>query len=135
MRSFTIRAESVGVRRAIIRQILDEVIAEVRSIQPNLPVIMITAYLSEQGGKAILQGPAEFIPKPMRREVLLEAVQRLLPPKSVYRRKSGSTVWHVSSRCTEWPTEKFEEQVFSSPPASGEFCNECAVKQKKNDSC
>jgi DNA-binding NtrC family response regulator len=55
-----------------------KLIARVHSISPATPVILITAYLSKDSGKAILQGSAEFIGKPIDSDALLAAVKHLL---------------------------------------------------------
>lgn len=55
-----------------------KLIESVRSISPETPVILVTAYLSMHSGKTILQGSAEFIGKPVDPEVLLATVQHLL---------------------------------------------------------
>jgi DNA-binding NtrC family response regulator len=55
-----------------------KLIARVHSISPNTPVILITAYLSSNSGKAILAGTAEFIGKPVELDVLLATIKHLL---------------------------------------------------------
>jgi DNA-binding NtrC family response regulator len=55
-----------------------KLIARVHSISPATPVILITAYLSRDSGKAILAGTAEFIGKPVELDVLLATVKHLL---------------------------------------------------------
>jgi CheY-like chemotaxis protein len=55
-----------------------KLIARVRSKSPETPVILITAYLSPQSGKAVLQGQAELITKPIEPDVLLSTVKHLL---------------------------------------------------------
>ena len=47
-------------------------------LQPRLPIIFITGYLSPISGKAILDNVAEFLPKPFELDVLRSTVQRLL---------------------------------------------------------
>ncbi|MGH7826942.1 MAG: response regulator [Candidatus Binatia bacterium] len=55
-----------------------KLIQSVRSISPETPVILVTAYLSMHSAKTILQGSAEFIGKPVDPEVLLATVRQLL---------------------------------------------------------
>jgi CheY-like chemotaxis protein len=55
-----------------------KLIARVHSISPATPIILITAYLSRDSGRAILQGSAEFIGKPIESDALLAAVRHLL---------------------------------------------------------
>ena len=51
-------------------------------LQPRLPIIFITGYLSAISGKAILDNVAEVIPKPFELDVLRSTVQRLLKSTS-----------------------------------------------------
>ncbi|SRR5258707_3077858 len=51
-------------------------------LQPRLPIIFITGYLSTVSGKAILDNVAEFLPKPFELDVLRSTVQRLLESTS-----------------------------------------------------
>ncbi|MGH7825212.1 MAG: response regulator [Candidatus Binatia bacterium] len=55
-----------------------KLIARVHSMSPGTPIILITAYLSRDSGKAILQETAEFIGKPIEPNVLLATVHDLL---------------------------------------------------------
>jgi CheY-like chemotaxis protein len=107
-----------------------KLIARVRAISPKVPVILITAYLSRQAGKALLEGSSEFIAKPIQPEVLLASVKHLLPTESVYRRKRSSQVWHLCANCSGWPAEDYDEQRV---PPIGQLCNECTVKREAND--
>jgi CheY-like chemotaxis protein len=110
-----------------------KLIARVRAISPNVPVILITAYLSRQAGKALLEGSSEFIAKPIQPEVLVTSVKHLLPSVSgepIYRRKRSSQVWHLCPNCSDWPTHDYDEQRV---PPIGQLCNECTVKREAND--
>lgn len=49
-----------------------------RSNTPALPVIVISAYLSEPAGKVILEGSAEFFSKPLDLQQLSQIIQTLL---------------------------------------------------------
>jgi DNA-binding NtrC family response regulator len=50
---------------------------------PELPVILITGYLSADAGHIILEGrAAEIITKPINLDQLLKAVKRVLLPKA-----------------------------------------------------
>jgi CheY-like chemotaxis protein len=50
----------------------------IRSKWPQMPLVVISGYLAEDAGKIILEGYAEFIQKPIKPEILLATVQRLL---------------------------------------------------------
>ena len=73
-------------RRMIDLMVLDVVIPQihglnllklVRSNTPALPVIVISAYLSEPVGKIILEGSAEFFSKPLDLQQLSQIIQTL----------------------------------------------------------
>jgi CheY-like chemotaxis protein len=53
-------------------------VEQLHPLQPRLPIIFITAYLSATSGKAILDDVAEVIPKPFELDVLRSTVQCLL---------------------------------------------------------
>ena len=55
-----------------------KLLAQLHSIYPSLPVIVISAYMSADSGQKILQEAAEFIPKPFELETLCSTVQRLV---------------------------------------------------------
>jgi CheY-like chemotaxis protein len=55
-----------------------KLIAKVHSKSPKTPVILITAYLSPQSGKAVLEGRAELITKPIEPNLLLSTAKHLL---------------------------------------------------------
>lgn len=74
-------------RRMIDLMVLDVVIPQIhglnllklfRSNTPALPVIVISAYLSEPAGKVILEGSAEFFSKPLDLQQLSQIIQTLL---------------------------------------------------------
>ena len=54
------------------------VISHVRMKWPCLPIILVTAYLSPDAGKKILDEFVEFIPKPVDRTRLIATVNRLV---------------------------------------------------------
>jgi DNA-binding response OmpR family regulator len=105
--------------------------ARVRSISPVTPVILVTAYLSTQSGKVIVEGEAEFIGKPIEPDVLLATLKHLLGdlPSAAksYRRTDGYQTWHFRPDCSNWPTDNYEEQNTEHPP--GPLCNECKSKE------
>lgn len=47
---------------------------------PQTPIIVLTAYISQNSAKGLLRGVAEFLRKPVELEVLLETTRRLLRP-------------------------------------------------------
>jgi DNA-binding response OmpR family regulator len=51
----------------------------VRLKWPKIPIIIVSAYLSDLPGKTILNGSGEFIPKPININDLLAAVKRFIP--------------------------------------------------------
>lgn len=55
------------------------VIAHIRKKSPRLPIILVTGYLAPSAAKAILDEFIEFIPKPVDRDQLIAAVNRLVP--------------------------------------------------------
>jgi len=57
-------------------------VKQLHPLQPRLPIIFITGYLSAISGKAILNNVAEVIPKPFELDVLRSTVQRLLKSTS-----------------------------------------------------
>jgi CheY-like chemotaxis protein len=57
-----------------------KLLAQLHSIYPTMPVILISAYMSADSGQKIMQEMAEFIPKPFELETLRSTVQRLLLP-------------------------------------------------------
>ena len=56
-----------------------ELTAEIRRKSPHMPIILISAFLSEEGGRIISGGSAEFLHKPVDSADLIASVQRLLP--------------------------------------------------------
>jgi two-component system response regulator FlrC len=59
-----------------------KLVEHIRSKWPNLPILLMTGYVSASSAKAILQGMAEFIQKPVDPEILPGTVRRLLGRKS-----------------------------------------------------
>jgi DNA-binding NtrC family response regulator len=57
-------------------------VEQIHSHSPELPMILITGYISKSTAKALLKGRAEFIRKPVHFEELLSTVKRLLPRTS-----------------------------------------------------
>jgi len=59
-----------------------KLVEQLHPLQPQLPIIFITGYLSAISGKAILDNVAEVIPKPFELDVLRSTVQRVLESTS-----------------------------------------------------
>jgi CheY-like chemotaxis protein len=59
-----------------------KLVEQLHPLQPQLPIIFITGYLSAISRKAILDNVAEVIPKPYELDVLQSTVQRLLKSTS-----------------------------------------------------
>jgi CheY-like chemotaxis protein len=53
-------------------------VEQLRLIDPRMPIIFTTGYLSAVTGKTLLQDIAEVLPKPFEFDALRSAVQRLL---------------------------------------------------------
>ena len=51
---------------------------EIHTKWPKVPVIIISAFMSDEAGKLILSGNAEFLAKPLNLTVLASKVQDLL---------------------------------------------------------
>ena len=54
-----------------------ELVAQIRSKWPRMPILLISAYISQEGGKIIADGSAEFMHKPIDPPNLIATVQRL----------------------------------------------------------
>lgn len=53
-------------------------LARIRVKWPTMPVVLTSRYLSQDAAKSLLNGKAEFIPKPIDQSELIATVQRLL---------------------------------------------------------
>ena len=62
-----------------------KVVEQLRLIDPRMPIIFTTGYLSAVTGKTLLQDIAEVFPKPFEFDALRIAVQRLLRSSSAPR--------------------------------------------------
>ena len=53
---------------------------------------------------------------------------------SVWRKRKGQIYdsWHFCRNCSNWPTSDYVER--STPPSSGEQCDQCRSK-KANNNC
>jgi CheY-like chemotaxis protein len=56
--------------------------AHIRGKWPRIPILLMSGYLSEDAGKLVSEGLAEFISKPVDQPALVAAVQRLLQARS-----------------------------------------------------
>jgi CheY-like chemotaxis protein len=56
--------------------------AHIRGKWPRIPILLMSGYLSEDAGKLVSEGLAEFISKPVDQPALVAAVQRLLQGRS-----------------------------------------------------
>jgi CheY-like chemotaxis protein len=104
--------------------------AKVRSISPQTPVILVTAYLSAHSGKIIVEGEAEFIGKPIEPAILLATLEHLLgdirSATTIYRRTEGCQTWHFRPDCSNWPIDNYQEQ--EPEPEPEQVCNQCKLK-------
>jgi CheY-like chemotaxis protein len=57
-----------------------DLVDQIRSRWPRTPILLISGYVSEDAGKTILGGVAEFMHKPIDPPALITTVQRLLAP-------------------------------------------------------
>jgi len=55
-----------------------ELVAQIRSKRLRMPILLISAYVSQHAGRIISSGSAEFMHKPIDPPDLIAAVQRLL---------------------------------------------------------
>ena len=60
-------------------------VEQLRLIDPRMPVIFTTGYLSAVTGKPLLQDVAEVLPKPFEFDALRSAVQRVLTSSAIPR--------------------------------------------------
>jgi DNA-binding NtrC family response regulator len=56
--------------------------SSIRARWPNMPIILISGYISQDAGRILLDGLAHFIQKPVDPTALIATVQRLLPKSS-----------------------------------------------------
>ena len=56
-----------------------ELIDQIRSKRPHVPILLISAYMSQKAGRIISSGSAEFMHKPIDPPDLIATIQRLLP--------------------------------------------------------
>jgi CheY-like chemotaxis protein len=52
--------------------------ARIRATNPDVPIILISGYLSQESPKNLLGGSTEFIAKPLDSELIIATVQRLM---------------------------------------------------------
>jgi OmpR family response regulator RpaB len=52
--------------------------ARIRAKDPNVPIILISGYLSQDTAKNLLGGSTEYIAKPVNPELMIATVQRLM---------------------------------------------------------
>jgi DNA-binding NtrC family response regulator len=52
--------------------------ARIRAKDPDVPIILISGYLSEDTAKNLLGGSTEYIAKPVDSELMIAAVHRLM---------------------------------------------------------
>ena len=52
---------------------------------------------------------------------------------NLWRKRKGIQydTWHFCRNCQNWPTSNYDERT--SPPSSGEQCDECKSKRANND--
>jgi CheY-like chemotaxis protein len=52
-------------------------VAQMRMKWPDIPILLLTAYLSPDASRALLWGKVEFLPKPVDHNELIARVERL----------------------------------------------------------
>ena len=57
-----------------------DLVAQIRANWPEIPVILMSSYLSEKGRKLVSAGSAEFLQKPIDRSLLIANAQRFASP-------------------------------------------------------
>ena len=58
-------------------------VARLRAKWPSMPVILTTGFLSQDAAKNMMNGPVEFIPKPIDVAALISMIERLVTPSTV----------------------------------------------------
>ena len=56
-----------------------DLVGQIRSKWPHIPLLLISAFMSQESGRIISGGTAEFMHKPIDPPDLIAAVQRLVP--------------------------------------------------------
>jgi FixJ family two-component response regulator len=60
-----------------------DVFAQIQSIRPNIPVIMMSGFVEEEIiGQFLGMGVVGFLQKPFRRAILLDTVRKALDPSA-----------------------------------------------------
>lgn len=49
--------------------------------------------------------------------------------EAIFRKTSGSYLWHFSESCSQWPTDDYLQLEIQ--PDVGELCGECKTKQRR----
>jgi CheY-like chemotaxis protein len=109
---------------------------------PGTGVILTSGYFTDKAQKVISAGLADFIYKPIEKNLLLAKIQRLLLRLGAdkvestthqaafkpdeFRKTSAGQTWHSSPDCTDWPQSEF--QTARVLPVAAQLCNECLVK-------
>ena len=57
-------------------------VSNIRARWPKIPVVMVSGYLSKEGGHAILGPQIDILEKPVRPSALIASVQRIVPPRN-----------------------------------------------------
>ena len=57
-------------------------VARLRSKWPEMPVILTTGFLSANAAKTMMNGSVDFTPKPIDADILIDMIQRRIPPSS-----------------------------------------------------
>jgi len=52
--------------------------------------------------------------------------------KTEYRRRKKSDCWHYHPDCRWWPVMTSDPVCRTKKPTSGEFCNECMAKARRD---
>jgi two-component system, cell cycle sensor histidine kinase and response regulator CckA len=65
-----------------------ELIPQLLTLSPNLPILMISGYPREDASPTVASGGVEFLPKPFRLDELLKNVRSLLARKAALQGQS-----------------------------------------------
>ena len=57
-------------------------------------------------------------------------IRRQVAPRTSYRKKHHTNLWHFCSNCRNWPVKDFDRHNHGTPPL-GEFCSECVENQRQ----
>jgi len=107
-----------------------ELIRQMRALRPELPILLVTGYLSaEVIERAKQAGATEFLKKPLRARQLQTALTRMLPPKS------GPDEKELTSSKVSRPTDRRPQRTTQSRSISHPSRTGAALKLDRTNWC